>query len=423
MKKSLKELVLFFLSAYLALHLVSCKDKSPTGPDSQASRSASWNQDLDYFSSQLRTNQYGFSSLISVQEFDNTVQRLKNSVDSLQDYEIYIKLEQLVASFNVAHLTAYPSSAQKFHYMPVSVRVFPGGVYILMTDQNNSGLLGKKILGIGGFPIQAVEDSLKKIIPHENEFWFEDQLPQIISCTEVLKYFGFSKSVLSAVLNVEGAGEVTVNSAEKSLNVLAGEMSSVLDGKELPLYLQNQSKYYWYSYIAADSALYIKYNKCANSADISFYAFTSGVKDFISSHQVDMVIVDLRNNGGGNSSIINPLLNYLQSSSFNQRGKLFIITDRGTFSSALLNAISFKLYTDCILVGEPTGGKPNSYGEVRSFSLPNSGIIVQYCTKYFKTLSDDPESLFPDYDVETSFADYSGCKDPVLDFILNYRTD
>ena len=33
------------------------------------------------------------------------------------------------------------------------------------------------------------------------------------------------------------------------------------------------------------------------------------------------------------------------------------------------------------LVGEPTGGKPNAYGDVRTFSLPNSRLVIRYSTK------------------------------------------
>ncbi len=55
------------------------------------------------------------------------------------------------------------------------------------------------------------------------------------------------------------------------------------------------------------------------------------------------------------------------------------------------NAILFKqLQTNPILVGEPTGGKPNSYGEISSFLLPNSGLVVNYSTKYFEQVSGDP---------------------------------
>jgi C-terminal processing protease CtpA/Prc len=111
----------------------------------------------------------------------------------------------------------------------------------------------------------------------------------------------------------------------------------------------------------------------------------------------------------------------LQSSTLNQKGKLFVITGRQTFSSALIDAIQFKQYTNCLLIGEPTGGKPNSYGEVLSFTLPNSGVVVQYSTKYFQMMDDDSLALYPDNDIEISMHDYAQGKDPVMDFILNYK--
>ncbi len=421
MKTTIKYLSLILVYTYIVFQLTSCKEKSPTEPVTQNPRSASWEKDIDYFSSQLKAKQYGFSSLISEESFDNILGNLKSSIESLQDYEIYLRLQQSIASLKVAHLICYPSSTRKLHFLPFFTYIFPDGVYIIMADQNNSGLLGKKIISIGGITIQTVEDSLKKIISYENDYWFEDQVPQALCCVEILKYYGFTGTLSSVDLEVEGVGKLTVTSAEKYPNDITSGMNNVLDGKTVPLYLQNQSSYYWSSFIAANITLYIKYNKCANSTTSSFDVFTNGIINFISSHQVDKVIVDLRNNGGGNSSIINPLLNYLQGSSINQRGKLFVVTNRGTFSSALLNSISFKQTTNCILVGEPTGGKPNSYGEVFTFSLPYSGIVVQYCTKYINTINNDPASLFPDYDVEISFNDFVNCKDPVLDFILNFK--
>ncbi len=57
-----------------------------------------------------------------------------------------------------------------------------------------------------------------------------------------------------------------------------------------------------------------------------------------------------------------------------QRGKIFVVIGRRTFSSGLLNAHDLAARTRAILIGEPTGGKPNSYGEVESFTLPRSGL-------------------------------------------------
>ena len=88
-------------------------------------------------------------------------------------------------------------------------------------------------------------------------------------------------------------------------------------------------------------------------------------------------------------------------------------------SSGLLNAISLRQQTHGTFVGEATGGKPNHFGEVGSFRLPNSQLLVTYARKFFSTVSGDPASLFPDTTIELSSADYFAGRDPVLENILN----
>jgi C-terminal processing protease CtpA/Prc len=71
----------------------------------------------------------------------------------------------------------------------------------------------------------------------------------------------------------------------------------------------------------------------------------------------------MRQNGGGDffegrKHLIQPLK---QRSSVSQKGRLFVITGRNTASAAMANAIDFRKELNAILVGEPTGERPNSY--------------------------------------------------------------
>jgi hypothetical protein len=75
---------------------------------------------------------------------------------------------------------------------------------------------------------------------------------------------------------------------------------------------------------------------------------------------------------------------------------------------------------NAILVGEPTGGKPNSYGEVRFLTLFNSMMTVQYSTKYFSLYPEDLPSIYPDVYAEPSFADFIECRDAALEAILEW---
>jgi hypothetical protein len=81
-----------------------------------------------------------------------------------------------------------------------------------------------------------------------------------------------------------------------------------------------------------------------------------------------------------------------------------------------------KKQTAALFAGEPTGGKPNHYGEVQSFKLPSSGLTVTYSVKYFKVLEGDPDSLQPDILVPFNFADYRAKRDPVLEKVLAFTS-
>jgi hypothetical protein len=74
-------------------------------------------------------------------------------------------------------------------------------------------------------------------------------------------------------------------------------------------------------------------------------------------------------------------------------------------------------------VGEPTGGRPNHYGEVRHLTLPRTGWQISYSTKYFTTdlVKGDPDSLVPDLPAPYPAADWFAGHDPVLDAALNYK--
>jgi C-terminal processing protease CtpA/Prc len=102
----------------------------------------------------------------------------------------------------------------------------------------------------------------------------------------------------------------------------------------------------------------------------------------------------------------------------NQKGRLFVIIGRRTFSSAILNALDLKKKTAAVFYGEPTGGKPNHFGEIETLTLPHLKLKVSYSTKYFQFVDGDDPSLMPDVLVELTLDDYLALRDPVLEAIL-----
>jgi C-terminal processing protease CtpA/Prc len=132
--------------------------------------------------------------------------------------------------------------------------------------------------------------------------------------------------------------------------------------------------------------------------------------------------MDLRFNTGGDNSIVRPLERALQDRpALSAPGPLYALIGRLTTSSGMDAAADFRGRLHAMLIGEPLGEKPNTYGEVKNFTLPHSGLVVRYSTKFFRAAPDsDPTSIEPDILVTRSIADFLAGRDPVLDAAVHH---
>ena len=206
-------------------------------------------------------------------------------------------------------------------------------------------------------------------------------------------------------------------------------MISATDALKLPapLFRKRPDDWYWYEYLPDSRALYIQYSKCQDNPKKSFKEFVGDVFRFVDSlhgpDEVERVIVDLRFNSGGDSSVIDPLIEGLQSRPrLTASGRLYALIGRETFSSGMMAAVQLRRDLYAILMGEPTGSPPNEYGEVKRFTLPNSKIIVRYTTKYFRLLKNsNPEAVEPDVLIQRSIADFLSGHDQVLEAAIKHQ--
>ena len=125
--------------------------------------------------------------------------------------------------------------------------------------------------------------------------------------------------------------------------------------------------------------LYVGYN----SALASTFEFASVLERFSGEvRAVRRVIVDVRLNGGGNNQSYRPLYSVLASPRINRPGRLYLLVGRATFSAAGNFAAEIDRYTRAVLVGEPTGGGVNQYGDATTITLPATGWEVHVATSY-----------------------------------------
>lgn len=124
------------------------------------------------------------------------------------------------------------------------------------------------------------------------------------------------------------------------------------------------------------------------------------------------VAVDLRDNGGGNSTVANEFIKYLdvpkykiatdrwrfgflnlknnlnivknqKNSNYVFNGKVYLLTSTSTFSSAMEFAEYIKDNELGTIIGEAPGNNAYGYGEIAIFQLPASRLNLQVSTKQF----------------------------------------
>lgn len=403
--------------------LFSCFVWAASGPHLQTRpmdtmTAEDWKADLEFLASELPKKHKNLFFRLPESRFSDMVEDLRSRISDLRREEIIVGFMQILAAVGDAHTDTYirPTEA-----LPLMLYWFDDGLFILNTTQRYRASLHGRITGVGGHPIDEVVEILSGIIPHENDAQIKNKLGSLLTRTDLLFGLGLIPDPAGATLSFLDKGGVEQTVAMEPVP-MSGRPAWLLDlspTEDAPLYRQKAGEYYWFHYLEESGILYVKYNACRNMPDRPFPEFTREVFGFLDTHDVRRLVIDLRQNGGGNSGIFAPFLAEIKKrESLNKEGRLYVLIGRRTFSSAGLNALELKNQTAALFAGEPTGGKPNHFGEIKYFQLPHSKIPVQYSTKYFTSATEDGPSLMPDIPVKVNFRDYLNNTDPVLEAVI-----
>jgi C-terminal processing protease CtpA/Prc len=184
--------------------------------------------------------------------------------------------------------------------------------------------------------------------------------------------------------------------------------------RQQPLWRQRPAERFWFTQLP-DSTVYVSWRGYAGLGEQARALFR-----FLDSNPAKRLVIDLRQNGGGDflegrKHVIRPLL---ERAALNQKGRLFVIVGRRTYSAALANAVDFRKQTNAILVGEPIGERPNSYSENDEMTLPNSRLVLSYSTRYYKFVDEDVPAVLPDVRIDPTWPEFLAGRDPVMEWIL-----
>jgi len=376
-----------------------------------------WAADVDILVEKLPELHKNLFFKVSQEEFSAMAAQFKQRLPQLNEDEFQVGLSRLVAAVGDSHTSLRPRIT---HAFPLMLYWFKEGIYVINTLPEYKEILYGRIVKVHNQPIEEVIKAYKEMIPHENKAQLENIIPMIMASAQHLHGLNIIRDKNTMELTVENEQGKPVTVEMKAIPFV-GAFKGVVDmsySEDDPLYRKNRGQFYWFEVLEDEKTVYFKYNSCQNQPSEPFDEFSHKLLSAIQNNPVDTLVIDLRNNSGGDSGIMNPFIKELEKNQkINREGSLFVIIGRQTFSSAILNALDLKNKTKAILVGEPTGGKPNHFGEIKTLKLPNTHMVVTYSTKYFTHAQEDTPSLMPDIQVELSFRDYREKQDPFLEAV------
>ncbi len=225
---------------------------------------------------------------------------------------------------------------------------------------------------------------------------------------------------------------------------------------------------------------YINYRQMVNSKTNPFSDFLKNSFTKIKETNAAGLIIDLRENGGGNSALGDSLISYFSTKPYvlsggmkwkssshykaflklmentgnpsenkfynslkegdlytyvnkslrkpvsrelSFTGKTAVLIGPNTFSSANMLSDGIRTYQLATLFGEPTGEPGNDFGEMYNFMLPNTRIIARAATKMFTRADGDEKNfdpILPDVLVKPSPQDLKEKRDLVLETAVNW---
>ena len=373
-----------------------------------------WRQDLEFFANEIATKHRDPFHFISKAEYDQAVSDLRQRIPSMKDYEVVAGLQHLAALIGDGH--TFLDAAGLYQRFPLEAFWFGKDLRVIRAAPEYREALGSRIVSIGSVSIEEAQKRMQRFIPQAENQWYvlNSSATQLMSVEPLAS---------AGILSVPGSADFTFEDDsgrrfEMRLRPVPAGASRSGEGAidPVPLPFQHPEDALWFTYLADSKTVYVNFRSYRDLETQS-----ARLWDYIGSHPVSRLIIDMRWNQGGNFTKGREYLIYkvIFMPALNRAGHLFVITGRGAFSAGMTNITDFRRETEAILVGEPTGARPNGYQENHMFTLPLSKLRVS-CSmlKYRFQPDSETDAVFPDQRIDPDWPLFKAGKDAALEWIL-----
>ena len=399
----------------------SCSAQSPRA---ESPRVAAQQRELDFVVRKLDLHPV-LKNLAKRRAFKAFAGReLQVAESPLPDWRIALIEECLAAWFRDPHTFASPlvGNYPDTRGLPVAFQWLSNGlVTVRMPDTPSAIATGDRVLAVSGVATAAVAQRLKGLSGGDTIF------TEHLGANELLAYptlraLGLVESGRRASLRLERADgrRVTVHLALRpqaggSLKAEVPALERFFATYELPesALPSGHSGAFWTWYVTPHYGFFLL-SSCAYDAAYE-RAVTAFFKQVADEHS-PVVVLDLQQNGGGNSDAVIPWLEHL-SPLFKASdvrlatgrgyaptlppvqpifaGRLYVLQSSGTFSSAMWLADALTGPGLGVRVGSTIGEPTAGYGNIAEYETPVLHVFLQVSKQWWPTIKGKAASTLP----------------------------
>ncbi len=346
-------------------------------------------------------------------KYQDALERLGNAHEITVN-DVRREAQQLLGSLNDAHTTAWGK--------------WENERYLETIDARKSG--GWKLVSVNGMPLETIFNEKKSLFSYEVNGWGINGLRQNLYTLSGLDFLGIDPNGVKYTWeNSDGARDTEAYTAD---NFLLYDDYMALNRTVRPANTEEE-QFVSYTIDESKSLALLTLRSCDYNEE--YIDCLSEMFTEVKAKDIRNVAVDLRGNGGGSSLVANEFIRYLDASQYRTeksqwrlgffnipfdntvvanhkyygltfKDDVFVLTDAGSFSSAMMFAEYIKDNDLGLLIGEAPGNTPSGYGDVAVFQLPNSGLYFQVSTKKFYRIDSETTDklVTPDFECESNKA-------------------
>jgi hypothetical protein len=351
--------------------------------------------------------------------FHRAVDDLIAAVPDLDDDELTVGVMRLVAMISASggdgHMGVWPpDNPDAVHRFPIRLWEFPDGVYVTAARAPNGDLAGARVVTVDGIGIDTVFDRLDPVVPRDTPSNLRAARSVFLTSAEVLTGLGISDDRRTMVLTAE-----TPDGEQRSARVEAVDATTYADwvgGWELLLperagldFLRDAQEPFAVDYLPSERTLDVRYNVVWEHST----AVVGAIRSLMRDRPIDRIVLDLRNNGGGEAGGFRDLLRFLVDTHI----PLVVLVGRLTFSAGSTLALQLeRRVPTAVFIGETMGGAPSFWADPDTVTLPYSGLLALVDSRFFPSPipGDRRLQVQPDVAVPFTATDYFAGRDAVL---------